>query len=138
MFDTSTEFGQRLSRRLENERVIWLTTMSKSGRPAPRPVWFYWDEDSFLVYTRPNTFKIEHIRKNPSVSLHFDSDGMGGDIIIFSGIAKIDRDAPKADQVSAYVKKYNNGLKRINMTAEQFGESYSIAIRIEPTGVRGH
>ena len=138
MFDTNTEFGRRVSVRLEEEQIIWLTTISKRGAPSPRPVWFLWDRDSFLIYSRPNTYKLEHIRDNKQVALNFDGDGLGGDIIIFSGNAYIDKGTPNADQVSAYIEKYREGLKRINMSPKQFGESYSVAVRIKPTGLRGH
>jgi PPOX class probable F420-dependent enzyme len=138
MFDTSTEFGQRVSRRLDEERIIWLTTISKRGVPSPRPVWFLWDGDRFLIYSRPNTYKLEHIRDHELVAINFDGDSLGGNIIIFSGKAYIDDEAPKADQVPAYIEKYREGLKRINMSPEQFAKSYSVAVRIEPTGVRGH
>jgi hypothetical protein len=39
MIDTSTKFGQRVAQRLEEERVIWLTTVDGQGIPQPRPVW---------------------------------------------------------------------------------------------------
>ena len=135
MIDTKTEFGRRVNKRLIEERIIWLTTISKRGIPSPRPVWFLWDGDSFLIYSR---YKVEHIQQNEWVSLNFDGDGLGGDIIIFSGLAEIDKSASKADQVPEYVEKYKEGFKRINMSPELFGDSYSVAIHIKPTGLRGH
>ena len=138
MFDTNTEFGRRVSVRLEEEQIIWLTTISKRGVPSPRPVWFLWDGDSFLIYSRPNTYKLDHIRDNQQVALNFDGDGAGGDIIIFSGSAYIDEEAPSADQVTAYIEKYRDGLESLNMSPAQFGESYSVSVRIKPTGLRGH
>ena len=43
MFETATEYGQRVARRLHQERIIWLTTIDSQNRPQPRPVWFLWD-----------------------------------------------------------------------------------------------
>jgi PPOX class probable F420-dependent enzyme len=138
MLDKSTEFGQRVQKRLQEERIIWLTTISRQGVPSPRPVWFLWERENFLIYSRPNTYKLKHIRDHELVALNFDGDGLGGDIIIFSGKAYIDNQAPKANQIPPYIKKYREGLKRINLSPEQFAKSYSVAIRIEPTAVRGH
>ena len=138
MFDTNTEFGQRVIRRLDEERIIWLTTISRQGIPSPRPVWFLWEEDSILIYSRPKTHKLAHIRANELVALNFDSDGLGGDIIIISGKAYIDETAPRADRVPAYVEKYRGGLKRITMSPDQFAKSYSVAVRVKPLNIRGH
>ena len=138
MFDTSTEFGKRVERRLKEERIIWLTTVDADNRPQPRPVWFLWDGETFLVYSRPKTHKLSHIGHNPVTSLHFDGDGEGGDIVVFSGEARLDPDAPAADDIAAYVEKYEAGFKRIGMTAEEFAGSYSVAVRIKPTSLRGH
>jgi len=94
MIDLSTEFGKRVQRRLNDERIIWLTTISSRLTPQPRPVWFLWEGESFLIYSRRGTFKEIHIQNNPKVSLHFDGDGMGGDIVVFTGEARLDETAP--------------------------------------------
>jgi hypothetical protein len=48
MIDTNTEFGQRVARRLAEERIAWLTTIDSNGAPQPRPIWFLWDGATFL------------------------------------------------------------------------------------------
>lgn len=138
MIDTTTEFGQRVARRLGEERIIWLTTTGRDGTPQTRPVWFLWDGESFLIYSRPGTAKLRHIASRPRVSLNLDSDGLGGDIIVFTGRAAVDPTAPPGDQVPAYAEKYRAGFQRINMTPVQFGQVYSVAIRIWPESLRGH
>ena len=138
MFDTGTEFGQRVQRRLAEEWIIWLTTIDSQGRPQPRPVWFLWDGEAFIIYSHPDTFKLKHIKANPQVSLHLDGDGKGGDIIIFSGAAAVDENSTPANEMAAYVAKYTEGFQRINMTAEQFAAAYLTAIRVTPTKLRGH
>ncbi|MCO5242763.1 MAG: pyridoxamine 5'-phosphate oxidase family protein [Anaerolineae bacterium] len=37
--------------------------------PQPRPVWFLWHAGSFLLYSRPDTRKLEHIQRNLRVAL---------------------------------------------------------------------
>lgn len=131
------EFGQRVRRRLEEERVIWLTTVDSRGTPQPRPVWFLWDGETFLVFSRPETAKIRHIQSDPQVALHLDSDGRGGDIVVFTGTAAILETLEDQAQ-EAYRTKYTAGFERIKMTAEVFFSDYSVAIQIRPHKVRGH
>jgi PPOX class probable F420-dependent enzyme len=138
MIDLSTEFGQRVQRRLKGEQIFWLTTVSSDGRPHPRPVWFLWRDKEVLIYSQPATHKLAHIRQNQQVSLNFDSDGRGGDIIVFSGSASIDNSLPPANQVNEYLEKYTLGLERIGMSPEAFAESYSVPIRVKLTSLRGH
>jgi PPOX class probable F420-dependent enzyme len=138
MIDPATPFGQRVTRRLAEERIIWLTTVSPRGVPHPRPVWFWWDGETFLIYSQPDTFKLAHLESNPNVALNLDGDGAGGDIIVFTGQASLDTHAPPANQISEYVEKYQAGFERIGMTAEQFAVTYPVALRVTPNTLRGH
>lgn len=138
MIDTTTEFGQRVARRLAEERTVWLTTIDSNGIPQPRPVWFLWDGTAFLIYSRPGTAKQRHITERPQVALNLDGDGLGGDIVVFTGQAELDHIAPPADQVPAYVAKYQPGFARIGMTPAEFAASYSVALRVTPLKLRGH
>ncbi len=137
MIDLNTEFGARVARRLDQEIVIWLTTVRADGTPQPSPVWFWWDGTTFLIYSRPHTPKLRNIADRPRVALNFDSDKQGGDIVVFSGDALIDPNAPPADQLSPYLDKYREGIKDIGMTPSQFAQEYSVAIRVTPTHLRG-
>lgn len=138
MTDLTTSFSQNIRWRLKTERIIWFTTISKRLIPQPRPVWFYWDNEEFLIYSRPNTKKLLHIENYPGVSLHFDGDGMGGNIMVFMGEAQIDLSLPPANEVGKFVEKYLEGFARINMSAEEFSQTYSIPIRVRLTGLRSH
>src|SRR5947199_7063493 len=129
--DTSTEFGARVERRLREDRVIWLTTVRPDGTPEPSPVWFLWDGETFLIYSQ-HTRKLRNIEANPNVALNFDGDGMGGNIIVINGQAEIASDAPPANEVPAYVQKYQQGFTRLGVTPESFAQSYSVPIRVTP------
>lgn len=137
LFDPSTPFGARITRRLHDEQVIWLTTVGSSGTPQPNPVWFLWESDSFLIYTQPASYKVRNLRHNPRVALNFDSGAGGEDVIVFTGVAALDESAPLAHHNPAYLEKYRSGIADIEMTPESMGESYSVAIRVRPDKVRG-
>jgi PPOX class probable F420-dependent enzyme len=134
--DTSTDAGARVERRLREELMVWLTTVSPRGAPVPSPVWFLWDGGSFLVYSRPETAKLRNIERNPRVSLNLDGNGRGGDIVIVSGEARASDDPP-ADRVPAYVEKYAERIAANGWSPASFAADYSVAIRIAPRRLRG-
>lgn len=131
-------FRERVVQRLRDDIVIWLTTSSPNGRPEPSPVWFLWDGDAFLVYSRAATPRERNLRANPRVAMHFDGDRRGGDIIVFAAEAHFDDDAPSVPDNPPYVAKYAAHITRIGLTPEQFAKAYPLALRIRPTRVRGH
>ncbi len=135
--DTSTEFGQRVMQRLNEEHVIWLTTVGSDNTPQPRPVWFIWEGDAFLIYTQPSAQKLKHVARNPRVALHFNSDAEGGDIVVFIGAAQIVENAPPPDTVAEYLDKYRQGIADIGMSIPKFVQTFSAALRVMPSRVRG-
>jgi PPOX class probable F420-dependent enzyme len=72
------------------------------------------------------------------VTLNFDGDRHGGDIVVFSGTATVDRELPRADANESYLSKYSEGITRIGSTPEAFAHRYSEPVRITVTGLRGH
>lgn len=138
MIDTTTAYGQRVARRLEEETIAWLTTVSADGTPLPSPIWFLWDGTEALIYSKPDQPKLRNIARSPRVAFHFDGDGQGGNIVVFRGDARIDVTAPPADQVSAYLAKYRTPIDRIGMTPASFAREYSVAIRVVLGQPRGH
>jgi PPOX class probable F420-dependent enzyme len=138
MLDQSTEFGARAARRLREEIIGWLTTVSPDGGPRPVPVWFLWDGDrSILLYSKPDTPKLRHIAANPRVTLNLDGNGRGGDIVVVHGEAHVTTDPP-AGEVPAYVEKYAERIAELNWTAESFAADYSVPVRIDVSRVTGH
>jgi|SRR5579859_6017866 len=137
--DATTSFGQRVTRRLQEELIIWLTTVDSKGMPQPAPVWYWWDErqQSLLIYSKADAKREAHLRANPRVSLNFDGDKGGGDIIVLTGNASFSDDPP-AYQHQAFVEKYSQLIKRSFVTPENFAERYPVALRIQPLNIRGH
>jgi PPOX class probable F420-dependent enzyme len=134
--DTSTEFGARVERRLRDEEVIWLVTVNRDGTPEPSPVWFHWDGETFLIYSRAGTSRERNIRRNARVSLHFDST-RGGNIVVFTGEATLPEGEPPPQEHPEYLEKYRAGMGRIGMTPEQFASGYPLVVRVRPTRLRG-
>ena len=141
MIDFTSELGIKAKETIESGFFIWLTTVNSKGAPQPRPVWFIWHQDAFLIYSEPHVHKVQHIRENPQVSLHFNTRDTHGeeDIIVFSGRAEIAPDLKPANLMTAYIKKYANGIAGLDSgnDPEKFAEKYSVAIRVVPTSLRG-
>jgi len=135
--DTTTPFGERVARRLRDERAIWMVTTRTDGTPQPSPVWFVWDGQTFLIYSLRDTPRQRNLGSNPRVSLHFDSNG-GHDVVVFTGDAAVDESAPPPHAIAAYTDKYRGDIVRIGGTPEAFSKKYSLPIRIRPTRLRGH
>lgn len=138
MIDFKTELGRAAKKLLDSEYVIWLTTVDRDLIPQPRPVWFIWDADAVLVFSKPDTGKIRHIRHHANVSLHFNSDSRAEEhVLVFTGIATLPLAAPHATAVDAYIKKYKKGMTELDLTPESFSQSYSQTIRVALNKVRG-
>jgi PPOX class probable F420-dependent enzyme len=139
MLDFNTRFGRFAKKYIKREYFIWMTTVDSTSTPQPRPVWFIWENDSFLIFSQAKAHKVKHLQKNPNVALHFNTQDEKGEkgLIVFTGTATLDSDSPPAHRIRAYMRKYRSGIKALNATPEQFSEEYSIAIRIHPTNIRG-
>ena len=137
MLDETTEFGRHATRRLREEIIGWLTTVTPDGGPRPIPVWFLWDGDrSILLYSRPDKRKLANIAANPRVSLNLDSDGVDADIVICWGQVRVSDDPP-ADQVPDYVTKYAVRIEALGWTPEGFAADFSVPLRIELSRIHG-
>src|SRR6478736_4615864 len=130
----------RVRDRLKGEKVIWFTTTSADGTPQPNPVWFLWEQDgdSVLIYNASEAKRLDHVAVHPHVSLNFDGNGHGGNIVVIAGVAEQALDVPPATEHEPYVAKYAADVARIGMDAESFAKKYSVALRVRMTKVRGH
>ena len=137
MLDFTSRFGRHASRRLRQEKVIWLTTVDEENAPQPRPVWFHWDGETILIFSQKNKAKLRHIPQNPKVSLNFNTDEDGGDVVVILGEARILDERPDETRVKSYLRKYRDGIKSLDMTVADFTESYSVPILVTPQHMRG-
>lgn len=135
--DTSTGFGKRITRQLDDERVVWLTTVARSGTPAPTPVWFLWHHDELLISSQPDKAKLRNIAAHPQVSVNFNATHTGGDVGVISGTAVIDAAPISGDALAAYNAKYAADIAGLGMTPDQFHADYAVLIRITPEKLRG-
>jgi PPOX class probable F420-dependent enzyme len=109
-----------------------------AGVPYFTPAPFVWDEEqsSFLIYSGPegDRERLVHIRQKPNVGLHLNMRGADpaaiADTLILTGEAAVSVDDPPADQVEAFVEKYQEFLANIGMTLQQAAVVSPIALRV--------
>jgi PPOX class probable F420-dependent enzyme len=129
-------FGDRVQSRLANEVVGWLTTVDPDGTPRPSPIWFLWDGESMLIYSKDGTSRTRNLARDPACSFNFDGNGTGGDIVVLEGTAVVSQDPP-VTEVPTYLEKYREQIPRIGMDPGTFAMGYPVPIRFTPDRLRG-
>jgi len=124
------------AKRLCDELIVWLTTVSRQGQPRSSPVWFWWDGDAFHLFSQPRKPKLLNIAANPRVSLHLEGGREGADIVVFEGRAKIVRNGQAATSFPEYMGKYRRPIASYGWTPESFAADYAVPIVVRPTRVR--
>lgn len=132
-----TPFGDRVRRRLDEDIVGWLTTVNPDGTPRPSPIWFWWDGETILIYSKDGTSRTRNLPRNAACSFNFDGNGTGGDIVVLEGTAVISDD-PASTEMPEYQQKYREEIPRIGMNPGTFAMAYPVPIRFTPQRLRGH
>jgi PPOX class probable F420-dependent enzyme len=130
------QIDPQVAARLGRERIVWLTTVRDDGQPQSVPVWFLWDDGSFLIFSQRGKPKLRNIENNPQVSLHLRGTEAGDDIVTIEATARRDPDAPAADRIEPYIRKYRDRIEHYGWTPASFAEDYSEPIRVSPSAVR--
>ena len=136
MLDATNREHAAAEERLRSDLIAWLTTVTAHGQPQSTPVWFLWEDDGFLIYSRPGMPKLDNIAANPKVSVHLRGTDAGDEIATFDGTAELPGDQPPADRVHDYVSKYREQMERFGWSPAKFAELYSEPIRVTPTEAR--
>jgi PPOX class probable F420-dependent enzyme len=136
--DTSTEFGHNVVKRLDEQKLAWLTTVSSDGTPQPNPVWFIWDDGVIYIFSRANQAKLANIRRSPRIAVNLDATADEEHVTIFTGRAEIiDRADLPDDILDRYAERYAEGMKGIKMTRAEYEAAYTVPIRFTPEKLRG-
>jgi PPOX class probable F420-dependent enzyme len=135
--DFSDEFGAHAGRRLDTEQIIWLTTTNASGQPNPNPVWFLRRAGRVLIVSNSKSARLAAIRANPKVALSFNCTPVGGDVVIFNGIAQLRGEWLAGEDHADYLAKYTDSITGIGMTPDTFAQHYDRLIEVTLTTMRG-
>jgi PPOX class probable F420-dependent enzyme len=120
--------------RVAHDQVAWLTTITGSGAPSPVPVWFIDDDGDLVLFSEPAARKVANIEARPQVTLHFNSDPDGHDVVVVRATARLEPGVLPSSQ-PGYLDKYRSALAALPFTADDLDRDFTTRIRISPTGV---
>jgi PPOX class probable F420-dependent enzyme len=135
ILDVSKKRDARIDQRLHDNIIVWLTTVRPDGRPHSVAVWFLWDGESILIFSKPNQQKLHNIEHNPNVVLAIDNTNEGDDPIVLEGQATLLTNSDVDTTLAAYAAKYGAKMKEISFTPEGMAKAYSQGMRIVLTHV---
>ena len=131
--DMSDPRQAHTAERLRVDEILWLASVRPDGRPHLVPVWFLWEGETILLFSKPENQKIRNLRQNPAVSVSLDNSDHGDDATVLEGIAAVIEDPEVTTALPDYASKYAASLTDMGTTAESMAREYSQAIRITIT-----
>lgn len=126
------------ARRLRNEPVIWLSTVDAQGFPHIVPIWFVWDGEAFLVFSKPHARKVQAIRRQARVALALGEPRDDFDVQLIEGHATL-LAASAAEVLSdpvigrEHARKYAAELFVLGLDRPEYAATYSAVVRVVPT-----
>jgi len=130
--EPTTVAASRIHGFLEREPVVWLSTVLPDGGPHLVPIWFWWDGEALLVFSKPAAQKVRNLRVHPSVMLALGDAEDDFDVGLLRGRAEL-LNQPTRDVLPAeHLDKYAAKLAAIGVSAEEYAATYSQVIRIVP------
>lgn len=123
---------------LRRDPVVWLSSVQRNGRPHLVPVWFHWDGERIVAFSKPGARKVENLRETPAVMLAVGTPGPDFDVELIEATAELP-DAPAISLIPpGFGAKYRELLRRSGLTVQRFAEVYSQPIVLRPTRFLGY
>ena len=83
-------------RALVDDPVVWLSSVQRDGRPHVVPVWFHWDGERIVAFSKPNARKVDNLRDQPQVMLAVGTPGPDFEVELIEATAELP-EAPAAE-----------------------------------------
>lgn len=132
LLDLTDAKEAHIEERLRENMIIWLGTVRPDGRPHLVAVWFLWDGETILIFSKPDQ-KIRNLKQNQHVALALDDTRLGAEPITLEGEADLLEHGAADASLPAYEAKYAEFMKRYGWTGASMTASYSEPIRVRPT-----
>jgi PPOX class probable F420-dependent enzyme len=123
---------------LREDHVVWLSSVQSDGRPHLVPVWFHWDGDRIVAFSKPHARKVDNLRDQPSVMLAVGTPGPEFDVELIEATAELPDEPTERIMPEGFGAKYRELLRRAGLTADRFAEVYSQPIVLRPTRFLGY
>lgn len=126
------------ARCLGDDPVAWISTVQRDGRPHLVPVWFHWDGERIVAFSKPNARKVQNLRDRPSVMLAIGTPGPDFDVELIEATAELPEEPAVSVMPEGFGQKYRNLLRRAGISLQRFAEVYSQPIVLRPTRFLGY
>lgn len=123
---------------LRDDPVVWLSSVQDDGRPHLVPVWFHWDGERIVAFSKPHARKVDNLRNRPTVMLAIGTPGPEFDVELIEATAELPREPASRLMPEGFGRKYRELLRRAGITAQRFAEIYSQPIVLRPTRFLGY
>ena len=123
---------------LRDDPVVWLSSVQSNGHPHLVPVWFIWDGDQILAFSKPHARKVDNLRDQPSVMLAVGTPGLEFDVELIEATAELPDEPAATVMPEGFGAKYRELLHRAGLTVQRFAEVYSQPIVLRPTRFLGY
>lgn len=136
--DQSPRCRPSIEAALRDDPVVWLSSVQSDGRPHVVPVWFHWDGDRIVAFSKPGARKVDNLRDQPSVMLAVGTPGPDFDVELIEATAELPDEPAERVMPEGFGAKYRELLHRAGLTAQRFAEVYSQPIVLRPTRFLGY
>lgn len=123
---------------LATDPVAWLSSVRPDGRPHLVAVWFHWDGQRVVAFSKPHARKVENLRRQPRVMLAVGTPGPDFDVELIEADAELPERRTAEVMPSEFRAKYADLLRRADLSVQSFMEVYSQPIVLRPTRFLGY
>ncbi|HSL32879.1 MAG TPA: pyridoxamine 5'-phosphate oxidase family protein [Candidatus Limnocylindrales bacterium] len=124
---------ESIARSLRRETVAWLSSVRPDGAPHVVPIWFVWDGESILVFSKPDAQKVRNLRADPRAMVAVGRPGADFDVELVEVTAEIVPESSPGLLPDGFVGKYASLARRAGIAMDRFAATYSQPIRLHPT-----
>jgi PPOX class probable F420-dependent enzyme len=115
---------------LECEPVVWLSTTRPDGAPHVVPLWFLWDGQSIVAFSKPDAQKVRNLRTDPRVMVAVGRADASFDVELIEAVAELVESPTLLPP--AFISKYNALAAKAGIGFPAFADVYTQAIVIRP------
>jgi PPOX class probable F420-dependent enzyme len=123
---------------LRRDSVVWLSSVRPDGRPHLVPVWFHWDGERIVAFSKPSARKVGNLRDQPFVMLAVGTPGPDFQVELIEATAELPETPATDIMPTGFGAKYRELLRRAGLSVQRFAEVYSQPIVLRPTRFLGY
>ncbi|MDQ2674572.1 MAG: pyridoxamine 5'-phosphate oxidase family protein, partial [Chloroflexota bacterium] len=107
-------------------------------RPHLVPVWFHWDGERIVAFSKPHARKVDNLREEPRVMLAVGTPGPEFEVELIEATAELPDQPAMVMIPEGFGAKYRELLRRAGLSVQRFAEVYSQPIVLRPTRFLGY